>query len=87
MSNQAGKGDKPRSCFSKRFKDNYDEINWDKPKNPVRRQRIKFEEYNDEKWYEINQPLSEWQEASPDLSEDYQSADERWDKEHGRYHD
>jgi vacuolar-type H+-ATPase subunit H len=25
----AGKGDKPRSCFSKRFKDNYDEIvNW-----------------------------------------------------------
>jgi hypothetical protein len=25
----AGKGDKPRSCFSKKFKDNYDQvINW-----------------------------------------------------------
>ena len=28
----AGKGDKPRSCFSKRFKDNYDEIDWGKGK-------------------------------------------------------
>jgi hypothetical protein len=26
MSN--GKGDSPRNCFSKRFKDNYDSINW-----------------------------------------------------------
>lgn len=24
----AGKGDKPRNCFSKKFKDNYDAINW-----------------------------------------------------------
>lgn len=24
----AGKGDKPRSCFSKKFKDNFDVINW-----------------------------------------------------------
>jgi ribosomal protein S17E len=25
----AGKGDKPRSCFSKKFKDNFDQIqNW-----------------------------------------------------------
>jgi len=24
----AGKGDKPRSCFSKVYKDNYDDINW-----------------------------------------------------------
>jgi hypothetical protein len=23
-----GKGDKPRSCFSKQFFNNYDEINW-----------------------------------------------------------
>ncbi len=23
-----GKGDKPRNCFSKKFKDNYDGINW-----------------------------------------------------------
>lgn len=28
MNNSAGKGDKPRSCFSKKFKDNYDSINW-----------------------------------------------------------
>lgn len=24
----AGKGDKPRNCFSAEFKNNYDEINW-----------------------------------------------------------
>lgn len=24
----AGKGDKPRNCFSKEYKKNYDEINW-----------------------------------------------------------
>lgn len=24
----AGKGDKPRNCFSKQYKDNYDKINW-----------------------------------------------------------
>jgi len=24
----AGKGDKPRNCFSKTFKDNYDNIKW-----------------------------------------------------------
>jgi hypothetical protein len=23
-----GKGDKPRNCFSKTYKSNYDEINW-----------------------------------------------------------
>jgi hypothetical protein len=26
----AGKGSKPRSCFSKDFKDNFDTINWSK---------------------------------------------------------
>jgi hypothetical protein len=26
----AGKGDKPRNCFSKKFKDNYDLIDWSK---------------------------------------------------------
>lgn len=26
----AGKGDSPRNCFSKQFKDNYEEINWSK---------------------------------------------------------
>jgi hypothetical protein len=25
---EAGKGDKPRNCFSDRFKNNYDSINW-----------------------------------------------------------
>ena len=24
----AGKGSRPRSCFSKKFKDNFDNINW-----------------------------------------------------------
>ena len=27
---QAGKGDKPRNCFSKKYRDNYDSINWNK---------------------------------------------------------
>ena len=26
--NGAGKGDKPRNCFSNSFKENYDSINW-----------------------------------------------------------
>jgi|TARA_R110000744_G_C19143855_1_gene538612 hypothetical protein len=26
----AGKGDKPRNCYSKKFKNNYKEINWKK---------------------------------------------------------
>lgn len=26
----AGKGDKPRHCFSKKFKENFDKINWKK---------------------------------------------------------
>jgi len=26
----AGKGDKPRNCFTQNFKDNYDSINWGK---------------------------------------------------------
>jgi hypothetical protein len=28
----AGKGDSPRNCFSKQFKDNYDLIDWGKNK-------------------------------------------------------
>lgn len=28
-----GKGDKPRNCFSRKFKDNYDEINWGRKEN------------------------------------------------------
>ena len=30
QNNQAGKGDKPRNCFSKQYRDNYDAINWNK---------------------------------------------------------
>tara|TARA_R100000008_G_C3581383_1_gene168760 strand:+ start:2319 stop:2462 length:144 start_codon:yes stop_codon:yes gene_type:complete len=32
-SSGAGKGDNPRSCFSKKFKDNYDKIDWKKESN------------------------------------------------------
>lgn len=32
QNNQAGKGDKPRNCFSKQFKENYENINWGKNK-------------------------------------------------------
>ena len=28
-----GKGDKPRNCFSKSYKKNYDSINWGKKKS------------------------------------------------------
>ena len=28
MNNQAGKGDRPRNCFSNEFRSNYDLINW-----------------------------------------------------------
>ena len=31
--NGAGKGDKPRNCFSNRFKQNYDSINWAEEKD------------------------------------------------------
>jgi hypothetical protein len=27
-SSQAGKGDKPRNCFSEQYRNNYDFINW-----------------------------------------------------------
>ena len=29
----AGKGDKPRNCFSQTYRDNYDSINWCNNKN------------------------------------------------------
>jgi len=38
----AGKGSKPRSCFSKNFKQNYEEINWTHKKNiEIRNYKIK----------------------------------------------
>ncbi len=30
---EAGKGDRPRNCFSKKYRDNYDSINWNKEEN------------------------------------------------------
>lgn len=30
LKNEAGKGDRPRNCFSDKFRDNYDLINWSK---------------------------------------------------------
>lgn len=29
----AGKGDAPRNCFSKKYRDNYESINWKSKKN------------------------------------------------------
>ena len=36
-----GKGDAPRNCFSKQFKDNYETINWSKKKNSAQANRVK----------------------------------------------
>jgi len=33
MNMSAGKGDKPRNCFSKQYKDNHDLIDWGRKKN------------------------------------------------------
>ena len=46
---QAGKGDRPRNCFSQKYRDNYDSINWNNKEN--------IEEYSvcyDENGIEIN---------------------------------
>jgi hypothetical protein len=32
----AGKGSKPRNCFSKDFKNNYDSINWNRGKKDAK---------------------------------------------------
>ena len=38
--NNAGKGDKPRNCFSHKFKENYESINWsdEKDKSLIKKQ-------------------------------------------------
>jgi hypothetical protein len=38
----AGKGDKPRNCFSSSFKNNYDEINWGEQQNKNSNSSIEF---------------------------------------------
>lgn len=32
-----GKGSSPRSCFSRQFKDNYSEINWNNKRNKIQK--------------------------------------------------
>jgi len=38
--NSAGKGDKPRNCFSNSFKENYESVNWsdEKDKSLIKKQ-------------------------------------------------
>lgn len=39
----AGKGDKPRNCFSKNFKENYDKIKWSNNlKEPIKKIKNKI---------------------------------------------
>ena len=47
----AGKGDKPRNCFSSSFKNNYDEINWGEQQNKKSDcdNKLKSNEKNDSK--------------------------------------
>ena len=37
----AGKGDKPRNCLSKEFKENFDQINWSKIPSKNKKKQIK----------------------------------------------
>lgn len=38
----AGKGDKPRNCFSKDFKNNFDNINWTKKEKSFKKVKTKI---------------------------------------------
>jgi len=40
---QAGKGDKPRNCFSQKYRDNYDSIIWNK-KDDIKQYSICYNE-------------------------------------------
>ena len=42
--NNAGKGDKPRSCFSKQYKDNFEEIDWKKEITDLQKMAIEIED-------------------------------------------
>jgi hypothetical protein len=39
-SHGAGKGDKPRNCFSKKYRENYDSINWNKKEKKNEKNKI-----------------------------------------------
>lgn len=43
----AGKGDAPRNCFSKEFKDNYDLIDWSAHKGAIQNSMKKSIKYDD----------------------------------------
>lgn len=47
----AGKGDKPRNCFSKQFKNNFDQIDWKKKKET----NAQVKEYKGKKIYVYKQ--------------------------------
>jgi hypothetical protein len=47
----AGKGDKPRNCFSKNYKNNYDNIIWEKKNKPD----VKVKEIKGKKIYVYKQ--------------------------------
>ncbi len=47
--NNAGKGDKPRSCFSKQYKDNFEEIDWKKEIADWQKRSIEIEDIDGEK--------------------------------------
>ncbi len=44
---QAGKGDKPRNCFSENFRTNYDEINWGRTSLLLKRDVSAFSSVSD----------------------------------------
>jgi hypothetical protein len=44
----AGKGDKPRNCFSQQYRDNFDSIDWNKKEN------VEYSICYDENGIEIN---------------------------------
>lgn len=50
MNNNAGKGDKPRNCFSDIFKNNYDEIDWGNYKSytPYWKKSLDYKKLTDE---------------------------------------
>jgi hypothetical protein len=50
--NQAGKGDTPRNCFSNKYRENYDSINWNKKTNSDDGPGCLFDYYALEKYLE-----------------------------------
>lgn len=42
----AGKGDKPRNCFTQKYRDNYDSIDWDSHKKEKKEDDEKYPYYD-----------------------------------------